>query len=231
MKGKRILLLWLLIFGLLPGCADTSVEQGLSVPRNMAVPATQEGAAVTPCSKILGDIWDKHTVGERFLVYGGDSQYFLENGPGDLKISDTAMLRQRFFLPEDLCGKVTQGAALEHLLNRNVFCAGVFQMAEETDPVQMALQWKNSLDQTQWSGGRPQRYLIAQPESGFLLLAYGQASVLDTFLIRMNQAYPESQILMYQEIPQKILPRGLQPANSGAFFVTLWKDFGSNGRA
>ena len=216
MKGKRILLLWLLIFGLLPGCADTSVEQGLSVPRNMAVPATQEGAAVTPCSKILGNIWDKHTVGERFLVYGGDSQYFLENGPGDLKISDTAMLRQRFFLPEDLCGKVTQGAALEHLLNRNVFCAGVFRLTDKAKPVQMAVQWKEGFEQIQWTGSQPQRYLIAQPEPGFLLIAYGQTRVLETFLIRMNQAYPKGQILMYQEIPQKIAPQGLQKANSEA---------------
>lgn len=218
MKEKWILLLWLLILGLLTGCAGTTAQQSLPVPRSMAAAPSFGGTAATKSNEILENIWENYRAEERFLVFGGDAQNLVADGPGDLDAGDRAMLQQRFFLTEALCGGITEGAALEHRLNRNVFCAGVFRITESIDPIQMALQWKTILDQTQWQGARPQRYLITQPEPGFLLLVYGQTSILETFLIRMNQAYPKGQIFVYQEIPQKIPSQGLQQANLG----TAW---------
>ena len=141
-------------------------------------------------------------------MFGGDRENSVTEGPGDIAIRDTAMLQQRFYLTPELSEQVTEGAALEHLLNRNVFCVGVFRLTDGTDGVQFSQQLRNSLEEAQWSGSRPQRYLIAQPAAGFLLLAYGQTRVLETFLIRMNQAYPDGQILAYQEISIKIPLRG-----------------------
>ena len=206
MKKKGMLLLWLLILGLLTGCTATTVESGLPLLRNARDSQTMDGIAVTQCSEILANIWGNYRPEERFLVYGGDSQNLVADGPGDLDVADTTVL-QRFFLTEALSEAITEGAALEHLLNRNVFCAGVFRLTDKAKPVQMAVQWKEGFEQIQWTGSQPQRYLIAQPEQGFLLLAYGQTRVLETFLIRMNQAYPQGKILMYQEIPQKISPQ------------------------
>lgn len=210
MRKNRIFLLGLWLLPLLSGCSKAGVAQDLRTQRNAVEAPTQPGTAYTACSEVLKRIWESYRPEERFLVYGGDSQNFVDNGPGDLDMENATMLQKRFSLTEGLREKVTEGAALEQRLNPNVFCAGVFCLAEDTEPVPMALQWKDSLDQRLWSGVQPQRYLIAQPEEGLILIAYGQTGVLETFLIRMNQGYPQSKILMYQEIPQKISPQSLQ---------------------
>ena len=227
MKRTGKLCLWLWIFGLLTGCAAAPNASDLPAARKGVYPETLGGTAVTGCSKILKEIWRCYPAGERFAVFGGDPGNSVPEGPGDIALTDTAMLQRRFFLTAELLEKVTEGAALEHLLNRNVFCTGVFRLAEGTDGVQFARQLGMTLEQTQWPGSRPQRYLIAQPEAGSLLLAYGQTRALETFLIRMNQAYPQGRILAYQEIPTKIPPRGLA---SGAASVSVQKGFESTYR-
>lgn len=227
MKRKGKLFLWLWIFALLTGCAAAPDASDLPAAREGTYPETRGGAAVSGCSEILKGIWHCYTAGERFAVFGGELQNSVAEGPGDIALTDTAMLQQRFFLTAELLEKVTEGAALEHLLNRNVFCAGIFRLKEGTDGVQFAQRLRNELEETQWPGSRPQRYLIAQPEAGFLLLAYGQTRALETFLIRMNQAYPQGRILAYQEIPTKIPPRGL---TFGAASISVLKGFGSTDR-
>ena len=215
MKRKRSFLLWLLVLLLLTGCSSDGNAADLSARRNITADPTAVGTATTACSGILRNVWENYRPEERFLVYGGDSQNFVDNGPGDLDTGNGEVL-ERFFLTEGFSKEITEGAALAHRLNPNVFCSGVFQLTGDAKPVQMAVQWKEGFEQILWTGSQPQRYLIAQPEPGFLLIAYGQTRVLETFLIRMNQAYPKGQILMYQEIPQKIAPQGLQKANSEA---------------
>ncbi len=200
MRKKRILLLWVLLIGFLTGCRATTAQP---VRRIGTYPETQGGEAVTRCSEILMDIWQGYADGERFAVFGGDPKNSVAAAPGDIAVTDTEMLGQRFFLTSELSKQVTEGAALEHLLNRNVFCAGVFRLAEGADSLQFAKSLGNTLEEVPWEGGRPQRYLISQPEPGFLLLVYGQTKALETFLIRMNQAYPQGRILIYQEIPAK----------------------------
>jgi len=222
MKRKRGFFIVTLLLGMLAGCSKVTAEPDFPILRERTYPETRGGLAVTQSCDVLARIWSGYIAGERFAVFGGDPRNSVSEGPGDLDITDSNMLQKRFFLTPDLTDQITEGAALEHLLNRNVFCTGVFRLAEGADAIQFTLQLRNALENTQWSGGRPQRYLIAQPEQGFLLLAYGQTSALDTFLIRMNQAYPKGQILAYQEIPQKIPPHDLRQADRGTVLLD-WK--------
>lgn len=201
---KWTFLFWMLILGLLAGCAAVP---DVPTRREATYPETQGGEAFNGCSEILREIWQGYANEERFAVFGGDPQNSVADGPGDIEHADTAMLQQRFFLSAELSAQITEAAALEHLLNRNVFCAAVFRLAEGTDEVKFAQLLASALEEVSWEGGRPQRYLISQPKQGFVLLTYGQTRVLETFLIRMNQAHPKGRILAYQEISAKISPR------------------------
>ena len=197
MKKKWKFLYCMLLVGVLAGCGTKTVEPAGRVGMN---PETQGGTAITECSEILKKIWDAYTPGERFQVFGGAMENSVASEPGDLDIAAVPMLQQRFFFTSELSEQITEGAALEHLFNRNVFCAGVFRLTEGTDAVQFSHKLSLSLGEIPWTDSKPQRYLTAQPAAGFLLLAYGQTSVLETFLIRMNQVYPAGRILAFQEI-------------------------------
>lgn len=204
MKKKAVCLL-VLLFGLISGCAKAPAERTL-LPSEFSARAalrTQEGTAQTHSCEILGEIWDSHTAGEQFLVFGGVPENSVREGPGDLETADSAMLEDRFFLTPELSAQITEGAAMEHLLNRQVFCSAVFRLAEAADTVDFTRKLCESLEEATWQDRAPQRFLIAEPEEGFVLMAFGQAKTLDTFLIRMSQAFPQGKCLYYQEIAQK----------------------------
>ena len=204
MKRKAVCLL-VLLFGLISGCAKAPAEQTLLPSEFSARVAlrTQEGTAQTRSCEILGKIWDSHTAGERFLVFGGIPEHAVPEGPGDLKPDDKAMLEVRYFLTPELCACIAEGAAMEHLLNRQVFCCAVFRLAEAADVADFTRKLCEILEETTWQDRAPQRFLIAEPEDGFVLMAFGQEKTLDTFLIRMSQAFPQGKCLFYQEIAQK----------------------------
>ena len=218
MKNIRILFLCLGVLVLLTGCTTASND---AARREAALPQTQGGKAITECSQVLKNIWQCYTDAERFSAFGGEAENSIPDEPGDLPINNAAMLHQRFLLTEELSAQITEAEALEQLFSRNVFCAGVFSLKEGTDCVQFSHKLSLSFEEHPWDGGSPQRYLIAEPVTGFLLLAYGQTSVLETFLIRMNQAYPNGRILAYQEIPAKTPPQGLHSANSEAVSISV----------
>ena len=202
---KRIALLCILVFGLVSGCAAAPAAQSLPTPvqRIRTYSQIQGGTALTKSSELLAKIWNSYTGRERFAVFGGTPETAVAEGPGDLETADTEMLMGRFFLTREQTDRITEGAAMEHLLNRNVFCAAVFCLAEAKDAAGFAVQLRDSLENARWLDGTPQRFLITQPEEGFVLLAFGQTRVLDTFLIRMKQVFPQGKIWYYEEIVQK----------------------------
>lgn len=177
-----------------------------SMQRIRADVQIQSGTALTKSCAILERIWNGYKDGERFAVFGGAPENAVADGPGDLDNTDAEMLMNRFFLTREQTTQITEGAALEHLLNRNVFGAAVVCLAEGADSAAFSQQLRDSLENACWLDGAPQRFLIAQPEEGFVLMAFGQTRVLDTFLIRMNQAFPQGKTLYYEEMVQK---RGL----------------------
>ena len=205
MKRKPVCLLMLLLFGSISGCTKVPAERTL-LPSGFTAAAVlqrQEGTAQTHSGEILGKIWDNHTAGEQFLVFGGVPEKAVPGAPGDLETEDKAMLEARYFLTPELCACIAEGAAMEHLLNRHVFCSAVFRLAEAVDTEDYARKLCESLEEASWQDRAPQRFLIAIPEEGFVLVAFGQEKTMDTFLIRMSQTFPQGECLYYQEIAQK----------------------------
>ena len=159
------------------------------------------GTAVTDSTDVLREIWSAYAPEERFSVYGGQPEQAVQGKPAQVDIRDGDALAARFCIPHQLLFSIEEGASLVHLMNRRVFSAAVFRLAQNQDPEAFAAAVRGSLRNTRWENGRPERYLVMIPQGQYVLLAFGKRKTLDTFLLRATEAFPQGQLLYDESVP------------------------------
>lgn len=174
----------------------TDNSTGATIMTEVTMPTMPVGGAESNSAKILQKIWDLYPEDERFAAYGGAVEHSVADGPGDLDLSVTEELTTRYMLPEDQLAKLQEGASLVHLMNNNIFSAAVFQVKEDVQ--NLAKSWRSSIQATRWICGQPDRMILAQPENGYLLMAFGSQDAMTAFKTKLMEAYPAANIL-YEE--------------------------------
>ena len=159
------------------------------------------GPEATDSVQILQDIWSGYDPAEQFSVYGGAPEQAAQGNPAELDIRDGKALAERFCVPQQLLFSIEEGASLVHLMNRCVFSAAVFRIAPNQDPEAFAAALRGSLRNTKWEYGKPERYLVMIPEGQYVLMTFGKQRVLETFLLRANEAFPQGKILYDERLP------------------------------
>ncbi len=204
------LILTVLAAMLLSGCRGNTQEPASSGTQSTA-PSTQTtspsaqmnsseplGAAVTRSAKILSTVWQAFGEDQRFSVYGGAIENAVDNGPGDLDITDTEELTTRYLLPENRLEAVKEGASLVHMMNSNIFTGVVFCLTDSGTVETLAKQWRDTIQGNRWICGMPDRLLLASVDSEHLLMAFGSKEILTVFQEKLSAQYPQTRIL-YQE--------------------------------
>lgn len=187
-----VLTVWMIL--MFAGCRQNEPVNAQPQPRQL--PRTDYcGTADTECAGILKDIWAAYSPEERFSVYGGCPERPAENGPGDVPAGE--FLESSLFVPPELFYSITEGATLIHQINSKLFSCGVLKLTH-TQEEDFALVLRNSLRGVRWQGSRPERYLIAVPQEGFVLVAFGNREMIKTFSQYLQQTFPQGRIL-YEE--------------------------------
>jgi len=177
--------------------AATQNTQSTEMPTSSEI---QSGVSATTSAQILENIWASYEDSQRFAAYGGTMENPVDGAPGDLDISNTDEITTKYMIPEESLSAVTEGASLVHLMNGNIFTSGVFRLQENLDVPSIAKVIRGNIQKNQWICGSPDRLLIAQPESDFLLIAFGSEETMQTLQSKLSIVYPDSQILYSEAI-------------------------------
>ena len=208
MKVFALFLSCVMLLGLFAGCRSnvpqetdghivpTDDNTGATIMTELTTPTMPTGMAESNSAKILQKIWDQYQEDERFAVYGGAVEQSVADAPGDLDMSVTEELTTRYLLPEDQLAMVEEGASLVHLMNNNIFTAVIFRV--KGDVQTLAKSWRSSIQATRWICGQPDRMLMVQPESGYLLMAFGSQDAMTTFKTKLMAAYSGASMI-YEE--------------------------------
>ena len=208
MKVFALFLICVMLLGSLAGCRSnipqetdghivpTDGSTGATIMPELTMPTMPTGMTERESAKILQKIWDLYPENERFAVYGGAVEQSVADAPGDLDLSMTEELTSRYMLPEDQLQALEEGASLVHLMNNNIFTAAVFRVKEDAQA--LAKSWRSSIQATRWICGQPDRLILAQPESGYLLMSFGSQDAMTAFKAKLLEAYPAANIL-YEE--------------------------------
>lgn len=185
---------WMIVMS--TGCQQNEPVKAQPQPRQL--PRTDYcGTADTECAGILKDIWAAYSPEDRFFVYGGSPEKPVQDGPGDVPQEDGAFLTDSFFVPRQLFYSIDEGASLLHQINPKLFSCAVLKLTQ-TQEEAFAQVMRSSLRGVRWQGSRPERYLIAVPQEGFVLIAFGNREMIRTFSQYLQQTCVQGRIL-YEE--------------------------------
>lgn len=213
-KSMTLLLVAAMLLTLLAGCrwGQSEPTEGTSAPAQTepstapTLPTEETfdgadipmGAADTRSAKILENIWSRYGDADRFAAFGGAVENSVTDGPGDLDITNTEELTSRYLVPQTMLTAIDEAASLVHMMNNNIFTGAVFHLTQETSADAFAEALWQSLQDTQWICGSPDRALICEVETGYVLMAFGAEEILATFRSNLKAAYPENREL-YEE--------------------------------
>lgn len=188
-KGMTLLLALAALFTL-AGCA--SQEQK---------PEETQAAQIEDALTLLNTVWDSYAEEERFPAAGGDSSEENMNmeGPGRFGLEDAQALDTMFGLPQEAAGMVDDAASLMHMMNANTFTCAAFRTAEGADAAELAAALEESVMNRQWMCGFPDKLVIMEI-GGYVVSAFGNEELIDTFKDKTTAAYPEAELVCEKAI-------------------------------
>ena len=205
MKFVTVLLCISLLLAMLAGCRrqtpDTTTTATPSTTTTAPLPTpvvTTPGSSDTKSAALLAAIWDRYGQDERFASYGGTVEHSISDAPGDLDLANTDELTGMYLIPADRLAQLKDAASLVHMMNSNIFTAAVVELSDVSQLGTFAENWRNAIRQNRWICGQPDRMVMAVPEQGRVLMAFGSNDTMDIFETHMKEAYPNIRIL-YQE--------------------------------
>jgi len=196
--------LWLLILATLlslagcrgnvpEGTTNPSTEastQG-SDPNGTSEPATTGNPQnANSATAVLGAIWGKYGENDRFAVYGGMMNAPVDNAPGNLDLTVADEITSKYLVPAEQLTQLDEGASLVHLMNSNLFTAAVFHLKADANAETVAKAVRENVQRNQWICGQPDELLIAQPQSNYLLVAFGSEDAMTLFGGHYAAVYP-----------------------------------------
>ena len=205
-KVTAIFLASVMLLGLLTGCAGTMPAETTAPTQETTMPTeapTQPtdaptepvlGTASTSASQILAKIWEQYGDNERFASYGGTVEHSVSDAPGDLNLSYTDEIVNKYLLPEEQLGNVESCASLVHLMNSNIFTAAAFKLKGDVQTRTVAKALRDNIQKAHWLCGRPEHLLVAEAE-GHLLMVFAAKDNMDVFKQKLNAVYSGATIL------------------------------------
>jgi len=218
-KITAILLALVMMLTLMAGCTGGSTEPTESTnptestgsteaptqptqstqPTQPTTEPTPVGTANTSSAQILAKIWAEYGENERFASFGGTVEHAVNDAPGDLDMTNTEEITNKYLLPVDQLSNVESGASLVHLMNSNIFTAAAFKMKEGADVRATAKALRDNIQKTQWICGQPDQLLVAEVDD-HLLMAFTAKENMDTFRQKLNTAYATASVIYNEAV-------------------------------
>lgn len=131
--------------------------------------------------ELLEQVVAAYDADELFAMYGGDQEHAVMDAPGSFDMSKTQELDSVLGLPESQWQAVEQAASVVHMMNANTFTGAAYRLKDGTDSNAFADAVKTNLTEKQWVCGQPDTMLVIQADEHYMLTAFGDAALIQTF--------------------------------------------------
>ncbi len=158
----------------------------------------KEEVEETGAAAILNKAWNKLGEDKKFPVMGGDFDAPVDNKAGKVNIKNVENTTATLHITEEDLGKVTEAAAITHLMNANTFTCAAYQVKSE-DAAAFTSSLKDSIKATQWMCGQPDTLVIYTVDGEYVVAAFGNNEAIDNFEAGLNEAFGAAAVLNVEE--------------------------------
>lgn len=149
---------------------------------------------------VLSAIRQSYKEEDMFAIYGGNQGNAVMDAPGKFDISKTEEMKVNLGLPEELWDDIDDAASMVHMMNANIFTGAVYHLKDGTDSNDFADVVKTNIMATQWICGQPDTLVIIEVKGNYIITAYGEAEIMETFKNNALSALDGSQVVIEEPI-------------------------------
>lgn len=145
---------------------------------------------------VLKAVADKYTEEDSFSMYGGDQENAVMDEPGKFDISKTEELDTALGLPGDLVADIDDAASMVHMMNANTFTGAAYHLKDSAGLDDFAKAVESNIKNKEWVCGFPETLLILQAGENYVVTAYGNGELIETFKNHALSALDGSQVIV-----------------------------------
>ena len=155
--------------------------------------------------ELLEKVWGLYAAEEKFSAMGGEEMVM--DAPGKVTMGGAENPLWNLYVPEDQLANITDAATLVHAMNLNTFTCGAMKLADGVDAKAFAQTMCDTIKNTQWMCGFPERLVIANIGS-YVVVAFGldgvsfpeDGKLITTFTTHLKEAYTGASILFEEDL-------------------------------
>lgn len=165
--------------------AETQGEQneGTDTPAGIEAPVD-----------ILTAVWSTYDEDHKFFAMGGDMANPVDNAPGAYSLADMEAASSQLVCSADTLAMVDSAAALFHGMNLNTFTGAAYHIKDGSDAAAFITAAKNDIQNNQWMCGFPEKLLVAEITSEYVVVVFGNGEAIDYFNTQLAAQYSSADI-------------------------------------
>lgn len=199
MKKLGILGLSIMLVLSMTACGkDKDTDEG----KTTAEITTEQAVEITDSLEIFTTVWGTYGDDEKFAIAGGDYNNSVMDAPGAFDVSDAESLDAMLGVPADAATFIDDAASIMHMMNANTFTAGAYHMADSANQQAFCDSLKNNIMNRQWMCGFPDTLIVVTIGDSYVVSAFGNADIIDTFKTKLVTEYPMSEVLYEESLVQ-----------------------------
>ncbi len=200
MKRLTILFFMVMLIFMLTGCGSGNGGSQSGMGENSEESEESEESKYGEALDVLSAIRQSYKEEDMFAIYGGNQENAVMDAPGKFDISKTEEMKVNLGLPEELWDDIDDAASMVHMMNANIFTGAVYHLKDGTDSNDFADVVKTNIMATQWICGQPDTLVIIEVKGNYIITAYGEAEIMETFKNNALSALDGSQVVIEEPI-------------------------------
>ena len=153
---------------------------------------------VADATELLTNVWGTYTEAELFPIGGGDYENVVMDAPGKYDVSKAEEMDSVLGLPQSNAAMIDDAASMMHMMNANTFTCGAYHLTDASKQQAFADALKENIMNRQWMCGFPDTLLIASVGNEYVVSAFGNAEIMETFKTKLTAQYEAAEV-MYEE--------------------------------
>lgn len=163
---------------------------------------TETAVEITDSLEIFTTVWATYGDEEKFSIAGGDYNNSVMDAPGKFNATDLESLDSMLGVPADAAAYIDDAASMMHMMNANTFTAGAYHIADATNQQAFCDSLKENIMNRQWMCGFPDTLIIVTIGDSYVVSAFGNAEIIETFKTKLTTEYPAATVLYQESLAQ-----------------------------
>ncbi len=186
-KTISLLLALTMVAALFAGCSGNTNtnETTIEATTDVTTEVTTEAVSYADALDVLNTLFNAYTStvpeDQQFAVAGGDMEHSVMGAPGVFSLTPAENLTSSLNVDASIVPQIDDAASLMHMMNSNIFTAGVYHVTEGTDLNAFTSTLASGIKGTHFVCGAPEQLIIMTIGGEYVLAMYGSGDLIPAY--------------------------------------------------